>query len=88
MDTYPDDFRDHPDYTCLRVLATFSHQFIPESDLELRAGHKIEKFQREAACSSVKVPTIYWKYSDFKVYLCCLPVVDVVYRQPVFTIYL
>nr|XP_022325977.1 ral guanine nucleotide dissociation stimulator-like 1 isoform X2 [Crassostrea virginica] len=52
MDTYPDDFRDHPDYTCLRVLETFSHQFIPESDLELRAGHKIEKFQREAACSS------------------------------------
>ncbi|XP_062586095.1 ral guanine nucleotide dissociation stimulator-like 1 isoform X4 [Saccostrea cucullata] len=52
MDTYPDDFRDHPDYTCLTVLESFSHQFIPDSDLELRARHKIEKFQREAVSKS------------------------------------
>ena len=70
MDTYPDDFRDHPDYTCLRVLETFSHQFIPESDLELRAGHKMEKFQREAVCSSGKSTNHFlhrWEclYSDF-----------------------
>lgn len=52
MDTYPDDFRDHPDYKCLKVLEAFSHQFIPDSDLELRARHKIEKFEREAVCNS------------------------------------
>ena len=66
MDTYPDDFRDHPDYTCLRVLETFSHQFIPESDLELRAGHKIEKFQREAACSSGKSTNHFLEIQWFK----------------------
>ncbi|XP_048775777.1 ral guanine nucleotide dissociation stimulator-like 1 isoform X4 [Ostrea edulis] len=52
MDTYPDDFRDHPDYTCLTTLESFSRQFIPESDLELRARHKIEKFQSEAVSKS------------------------------------
>lgn len=55
MDTYPDDFRDHPDYKCLKVLEAFSHQFIPDSDLELRARHKIEKFEREAVCNSGNV---------------------------------
>lgn len=52
MDTYPDDFRDHPDYKCLKVLEAFSNQFIPDSDLELRARHKIEKFERETVSNS------------------------------------
>lgn len=55
MDTYPDDFRDYPDYKCLKVLEEFSHQFIPDSDLELRARHKIEKFEREAVSNSGNV---------------------------------
>ena len=48
MDTYPDDFRDDPDYTCLRTLEEFSKVHVPDSDLATRARHKMEKFQREA----------------------------------------
>ncbi|KAK3088008.1 hypothetical protein FSP39_013341 [Pinctada imbricata] len=48
MDTYPDDFRDDPDYVCLCTLEEFSQKYIPDSDLATRARHKMEKFQREA----------------------------------------
>ncbi|XP_060590682.1 ral guanine nucleotide dissociation stimulator-like 1 isoform X2 [Ruditapes philippinarum] len=47
IDTYPDDFRDPPSYPCLAKLEKFARQHIPESDLGIRAKHKIDKFRKE-----------------------------------------
>ncbi|KAJ8311804.1 hypothetical protein KUTeg_010641 [Tegillarca granosa] len=52
LDTYPEDFREEPDYPCLHTLEQFSKLHIPDSDLMTRARHKIEKFRREAASRS------------------------------------
>lgn len=47
MDSYPEDFRDPPNYPCLHILESFAKQHIPESDLSIRVRHKIEKFRKE-----------------------------------------
>ncbi|CAG2192118.1 RGL [Mytilus edulis] len=49
LDTYPDDFREDPDYQCLHTLMKFSERHLPDSDLSSRAKHKLEKFQKEAS---------------------------------------
>lgn len=49
MDTYPDDFREDPDYLCLQTLIKFSERHIPDSDLSSRAKHKLERFQKEVS---------------------------------------
>ena len=49
MDTYPDDFREDPDYLCLQTLIKFSERHLPDSDLSSRAKHKREKFQKEVS---------------------------------------
>ncbi|XP_063422433.1 ral guanine nucleotide dissociation stimulator-like 1 isoform X1 [Mytilus trossulus] len=48
LDTYPDDFREDPDYQCLHTLMKFSERHLPDSDLSSRAKHKLEKFQKES----------------------------------------
>ncbi|KAL3871362.1 hypothetical protein ACJMK2_039369 [Sinanodonta woodiana] len=49
FDTYPEDFREPPDYPCLHTLEQFAKNYVPDSDLAIRAQHKIEKFQKELA---------------------------------------
>jgi len=49
MDTYPDDFREDPDYLCLQTLIKFSERHLPDSDLSSRAKHKRERFQKEVS---------------------------------------
>lgn len=48
LDTYPEDFQEHPDYTCLHTIEQFAQTYVPESDMAIRAKHKIEKFKKEA----------------------------------------
>ncbi|XP_050398987.2 ral guanine nucleotide dissociation stimulator-like 1 isoform X1 [Patella vulgata] len=48
LDTHPDDFREHPDYPCLLDLEDFAKEHIADSDLGVRARHRLEKFQKEA----------------------------------------
>ena len=47
MDSFPEDFRDPPNYPCLHTLESFAKQHIPESDLSVRVRHKIDKFRKE-----------------------------------------
>ncbi|XP_021345418.1 ral guanine nucleotide dissociation stimulator-like 1 [Mizuhopecten yessoensis] len=52
LDTYSEDFREEPDYPCLHTLELFSTQYIPDSDLAMRARHKIDRFHKEALSRS------------------------------------
>lgn len=52
IDTYPEDFHDAPDYSCLVKLEKFIEQHIPDSDLGIRVKHKIEKFKKEDSSQS------------------------------------
>ena len=54
MDSYPEDFRDPPSYPCLHAIESFAKQHIPESDLSVRARHKIDKFKKEDLGNSGK----------------------------------
>jgi hypothetical protein len=49
MDTYPDNFREDPDFLCLQTLIKFSERHVPDSDLSSRAKHKRERFQKEVS---------------------------------------
>ncbi|KAL5011520.1 hypothetical protein ScPMuIL_010071 [Solemya velum] len=52
LDSYAEDFFDHPNYSCLHTLEWFAERYIPGSDLNVRARHKIEQFRKEASGSS------------------------------------
>ena len=54
IDTYPEDFREPPSYTCLSKLETFAQQHVPESDLAIRLRHKMDKFRKEDASKAGK----------------------------------
>ncbi|KAL4219215.1 Ral guanine nucleotide dissociation stimulator-like 1 [Mactra antiquata] len=47
IDSYPEDFRDPPNYVCLRKLEALARQHIPESDLAIRVKHRIDRFRKE-----------------------------------------
>lgn len=47
LDTHPEDFRDPPNYGCLRRLMEFVSEYIPDNELVLRARHRLEKFLKD-----------------------------------------
>nr|KAG5693399.1 hypothetical protein BaRGS_009872 [Batillaria attramentaria] len=47
LDTYPEDFRESPDYPCLTLLESFARELIPDSDLATRAKQRISKYKEE-----------------------------------------
>lgn len=47
LDTFPDDFRDPPLHAALRRLIIFAQQYIPESDLFLKAKYKLQHLTDE-----------------------------------------
>ncbi|XP_071097276.1 ral guanine nucleotide dissociation stimulator-like 1 isoform X7 [Haliotis cracherodii] len=47
LDTYPEDFREPPNYPCLHTLEKFSLHFLPDSDLAGRARHRIERLTKD-----------------------------------------
>ncbi|KAK3732491.1 hypothetical protein RRG08_030691 [Elysia crispata] len=49
LGTYPEDFHDKPDYTCLRTLVKFAREFMPGSDLDRRVKEKLASFEEEDA---------------------------------------
>lgn len=48
LDTYPEDFREEPDYPCLQMLEKFAQEYMEDRDLVFRAKHKEERFRKEA----------------------------------------
>ncbi|XP_078502280.1 ral guanine nucleotide dissociation stimulator isoform X3 [Lissotriton helveticus] len=49
LDQYSEDFRNPPDFSCLRQLISYVHHYIPGSDLERRARLLVDQFQRQQA---------------------------------------
>ena len=47
MDAYPDDFRELPNFPCLRHIVTFCNKHMKDSDLAKRAKQKIDAFVKE-----------------------------------------
>uniref|UniRef100_A0A0L8IDY7 Ras-GEF domain-containing protein n=2 Tax=Octopus bimaculoides TaxID=37653 RepID=A0A0L8IDY7_OCTBM len=54
LDTYPEDFREDPDYPCLQMLEKFAQECMEDRDLAFRAKHKEERFRKEAQQNRVK----------------------------------
>ena len=47
LDSYPEDFREAPSHTTLHQLLYFCRQHLPDSELELKAKHRLERFNRD-----------------------------------------
>lgn len=47
LDQYSEDFRQAPDYFCLKQLIAYVRHNIPGSDLERRARNLLTQFQRQ-----------------------------------------
>lgn len=47
LDSYPEDFRDPPRHPTLHQLLYFAQQYLPESELEVKVRHRLERFNRE-----------------------------------------
>ncbi|XP_068104937.1 ral guanine nucleotide dissociation stimulator isoform X7 [Hyperolius riggenbachi] len=50
LDQYSEDFRQAPDYVCLKQLIAYVRHNIPGSDLERRARNLLIHFQRQEIC--------------------------------------
>ncbi|XP_071545611.1 ral guanine nucleotide dissociation stimulator-like 1 isoform X2 [Panulirus ornatus] len=47
LDGYPEDFRVPPAFACLHQLWEFTKTHLPDSDLHIKVGYKLEKMKRE-----------------------------------------
>ena len=47
LDTYPEDFRDPPQFPALHQLLEFARNNLPESDLCIKVNYKLEKMKRD-----------------------------------------
>lgn len=54
LDTYPEDFHEHPDYPCLTLLESFAREVIPDSDLATRAQQRIAKHKKEDSVENIE----------------------------------
>jgi ral guanine nucleotide dissociation stimulator-like 1 len=47
LDSYPEDFRAPPTHPTLHQLLYFCHQHLPESELEVKVRHRLDRFSKE-----------------------------------------
>ncbi|XP_076041612.1 ral guanine nucleotide dissociation stimulator-like isoform X2 [Oratosquilla oratoria] len=47
LDTYPDDFRDPPMFPALHQLLDFAKSHLPDSDLLIKIGYKLDRMKKE-----------------------------------------
>lgn len=47
LDTYPEDFRDSPNYTCLHELEKFAREYAPGTGIGRKVREKLEAFHQE-----------------------------------------
>jgi len=57
LDAYPDDWKSPPNHPLLTRLLEFTQQRLPGSELELKAKHRLHRFQREDQIGNVISPT-------------------------------
>ncbi|XP_076374984.1 ral guanine nucleotide dissociation stimulator-like isoform X2 [Megalopta genalis] len=55
LDAYPGDWKSPPNHPLLTRLLEFTHQRLPGSELELKARHRLHRFQREDQIDSCMV---------------------------------
>ena len=47
LDSYPEDFRDPPLHATLHQLVYFTQTHLPESELQLKVKHRLDRFTRD-----------------------------------------
>lgn len=47
LDSFPEDYREPPNYPCLHSLLDFARTKAKDTDLENRAKHKLEKYRKQ-----------------------------------------
>lgn len=57
LDSYPEDFKDPPNYTALNHLLHFCEEFLPATELHAKVQHRLERYSREAQTDPILVPT-------------------------------
>ncbi|XP_003699985.1 ral guanine nucleotide dissociation stimulator-like isoform X1 [Megachile rotundata] len=55
LDAYPGDWKSPPNHPLLSRLLDFTHRRLPSSELELKARHRLHRFQREDQIDSCMV---------------------------------
>lgn len=43
LDSYPEDFKDHPNYTTLRLLLNFCEDYLPNTELDAKVQHRLDR---------------------------------------------
>ncbi|KAK7866628.1 hypothetical protein R5R35_011535 [Gryllus longicercus] len=64
LDSYPEDFRDPPTHPTLHQLLYFCQQHLPESELEVKVRHRLDRFNREDqlldSCADYPTSSLYF----------------------------
>ncbi|KAJ8966108.1 hypothetical protein NQ317_000021, partial [Molorchus minor] len=56
LDSYPEDFKDPPNYSALRQLVTFCEDHLPSTELDAKVRHRLERYTREANTDPLLTP--------------------------------
>ncbi|KAL1491224.1 hypothetical protein ABEB36_011854 [Hypothenemus hampei] len=56
LDSYPEDFKEPPDYPALRLLLEFSDEFLPNTELDAKVRHRLDRYSREEHVDPLLAP--------------------------------
>ncbi|ENN74870.1 hypothetical protein YQE_08639, partial [Dendroctonus ponderosae] len=56
LDSYPEDFKDPPNYPALRLLLNFSEDYLPNTELDAKVRHRLDRYSREAHVDPLLAP--------------------------------
>ncbi|CAG9767646.1 unnamed protein product [Ceutorhynchus assimilis] len=56
LDSYPEDFKEPPNYSALGLLLNFAEDFLPNTELEAKVRHRIDRYSREAHIDPLLTP--------------------------------
>nr|CAH7759876.1 unnamed protein product [Callosobruchus chinensis] len=56
LDSYPEDFKDPPNYSALKQLLHFCEEYLPSTELDAKVRHRIERYSREAYVDPLLAP--------------------------------
>lgn len=56
LDSYPEDFKEPPNYPALTQLVQFCEEFLPATELEAKVRHRLERYSREQKNDPLLVP--------------------------------
>ncbi|XP_066147548.1 ral guanine nucleotide dissociation stimulator-like 1 isoform X2 [Euwallacea fornicatus] len=56
LDSYPEDFKEPPDFIALRLLLNFCEDFLPNTELDAKVRHRLDRYSREAHVDPLLAP--------------------------------